>query len=102
MLADIVHEGGVNPRHEPGDGFRGVVGRPIASPTNLELQASGCQGVWTLSQDLFDGIVVLLSVVVVRISLMCGLVQGHMLATEVRFPHTGLTLAAFPELFPRP
>ena len=49
MLADVVHEGGVNPRHERGDGFPGVVGRPIASPTNLELQASGCRGVRTLS-----------------------------------------------------
>ena len=98
MLADVVHEGGVNPRHERGDGFPDVVGRPIASSTNLELQASGCRGVRTLGQDLLDGIVVLLSIVVVRISLMCGLVQGHMLATEVGFPHTELTLVALPEL----
>ena len=71
--------------------------RPIASPTNLELQASGCRGVRTLGQDLLDGIVVLLSIIVVRISLMCGIVQGHMLATEVGFPHTELTLVALPE-----
>ena len=37
VLADVVHEGGVNPRQERGDGFPGVVGRPIASPTNLEV-----------------------------------------------------------------
>ena len=98
MLADVVHEGSVNPRHERGDKFPGVVGRPIASPTNLELQASGCRGVWTLGQDLLDGIVLLLSIVVVRISLMCGVVQEHMLATEVGFPHTELTLVALPEL----
>ena len=98
MLADVVHEGGVNPQHERGDGFPGVVGRPIAWPTNLELQASGCRGVRTLGPDLLDGIVVLVSIVVVRISLMCGIVQGHMLATEVGFPHTELTLAALPEL----
>ena len=98
MLADVVHEGGVNPRHERGDGFPGVVGRPIASPTNLELQASGCRGVRTLGQDFLDGIVVLLSIVVVRLSLMCGIVQGHMLATEVGIPHTELTLVALPEL----
>ena len=66
MPADVVHEGGINPRHERGDGFPGVVGRPTASPTNLELQASGCRGVRTLGQDLLDGIVVLLSIVVVR------------------------------------
>ena len=52
VLADVVHEGGVNPRHGRGDGFPGVVGRPIASPTNLDLQASGCRGVRTLGQDL--------------------------------------------------
>ena len=98
LLADVVHEGGVNPRHKRGDGFPGVVGRPIASPTNLELQASGCRGVRTLSQDLRDGIVVLLCIVVVRISLTCGIVQGHMLATEVGFSHTELTLVALPEL----
>ena len=98
MLADVVHEGGINPRHELGDGFPGVVGRPIASPTSLELQASGCRGVRTLGQDPLDGIVVLLSIVVVRISLMCSIVQGHMLATEVGFPHTELTLVALPEL----
>ena len=98
MLADVVHEGGVNPRHERGDGFPGVVGRPIASPTNLELQASGCRGVRTLGEDLLDGIVVLLSVVVVRISLMCGVVQGHMLDTEIGFPHTELTFVALPKL----
>ena len=74
------------------------MGRPIASPTNLELQASGCRGVRTLSQDLLDCIVVLLSIVVVRISLMCGIVQGHMSATEVGFPQTELTLVALPEL----
>ena len=74
------------------------MGRPIASPTNLELQASGCRGFRTLSQDLLDCIVVLLSIVVVRISLMCGIAQGHMLATEVGFPHTELTLVALPEL----
>ena len=74
------------------------MGRPIASPTNLELQASGCRGFRTLGQDLLHCIVVLLSIIVVRISLMCGIVQGHMLATEVRFPHTELTLEALPEL----
>ena len=74
------------------------MGRPIASSTNLELQASGCRCVRALGQDLLDGIVVLLSVVIVRISLMCGIVQGHMLATEVGFPHTELTLVALPEL----
>ena len=74
------------------------MGRPIASPTILELQASGCRGVRTLSQDLLDSIVVLLSIVVVRVSLMCGIAQGHMLATEVGFPHTELTLVALPEL----
>ena len=42
--------------------------------------------------------VVLLSIVVVRIGLMCGVAQGHMLATEVGFPHTELTLVALPEL----
>ena len=47
---------------------------------------------------LLDGIVVLLSIVVVRISLMCGVVQGHILATEVGFPHTELTLVELPEL----
>ena len=78
MLADVVHEGGVDPRHKRGDGFPGVVGRPIASPTNLELQASGCRGVRTLSQDLLDSGVVLLSIVVVRIGLMCGVAQGRM------------------------
>ena len=98
VLADVVHEGGVNPRHERGDGFPGVVGRPIASPTNLELQGSGCLGVRTLGQDLLDSIVVLLSILVVEISLMCGIVQGHMLATEVGFPDTELTLVALPEL----
>ena len=51
-----------------------------------------------LYQDFLDGIVVLLSIVVVRICLMCGIVQGHMLATEVGFPHTELTLVALPEL----
>ena len=71
------------------------MGRPIASPTNLELQTSGCRGFRTLSQDLLDGVVVLFSIIVVRISLMCGIVQGHMLATEVGFPHTELTLVAF-------
>ena len=65
MFADVVHEGSVNPRHERGDGFPGVVGRPIASPTNLALQASGCRSVRALGQDLLDGIVVLLSVVIV-------------------------------------
>ena len=98
VLADVLHEGSVNPRHERGDGLPGVVGRPIASPTNLELQASGCRGVRTLGQDLLDGIVVLLSIVVVRIGLMCGIAQGHVLATEVGFPHTELTLVALPEL----
>ena len=98
MLADVVHEGGVNPRHERGDKFPGVVGRPIASPTNLEFQASGCRGVRKLGKDLLDGIVVLLSVVVVQISLMCGKVQGHMLATGVGFLNTELTLVVLPEL----
>ena len=98
MLADVVHEGGVNPRHKRGDGFPGVVGRPLASPTNLELQASGCRGARTLGQDLLDDIVVLLSVVVIRIGLICGVVQGHMLATEIGFPHTELTLVALPAL----
>ena len=42
--------------------------------------------------------VVLLSKVVVRIILMCGVVQGYMLATEVGFPYTELTLLALPEL----
>ena len=74
------------------------MGRPIASPTNLELQTSRCRGFRTLGQDFLDGIVVLLSIVVVRISLMCGVAQGHMLATEVGFPHTELTLVALPEL----
>ena len=37
-------------------------------------------------------------IVVVRISLMCGIVHGHMLATEVGFPQTELTLVALPEL----
>ena len=87
-----------NPRHERGNGFPGVVGRPIALPTNVELQASWCRGVRTLGEDLLDGMVVLLSVVVVPISLMCGVVQGHMLATEVGFPHTELTLVALAEL----
>ena len=72
------------------------MGRPIASPTNLELQTSGCRGLRTLSQDLLDSIVVLLSIVIIRISLMCGIAQGHMLATEVGFPHTELTLVAHP------
>ena len=98
VLADVVQERGIDPRHERGDGFPGVVGRPIASPTNLELQASGCRGVRTLSQDLLDSIVVLLSIIVVRISLMCGVIQGHMSATEVGFPHTELTLVALPEV----
>ena len=98
VLADVLHEWGINPRHERGDGFPGVVGRSIAWPTNLELQASGCRGVRTLSQDLLDGIVVLLSIVVVRPCPMCGIAQGHMLATEVGFPHTELTLVALPEL----
>ena len=98
VLADVLHEGSIDPRHERGDGFPGVVGRPIASPTNLELQASGCRGVRTLGQDLLDCIVVLLSIIVVRISLMCGVAQGQMLATEVGFPHTELTLVALPEL----
>ena len=75
------------------------MGRPIASQSNLELQASGCRGVRTLGQDLLDGIVILLSIVVVRISLMCGVVKGYMLATEVAFPHTESTLVALPELF---
>ena len=74
------------------------MGRPIASPTNLELQASWCRGVRTLGQDFLDGIVVLLSIVVVRISLMCGVAQGHVLAKEVGFPHTELTLVALREL----
>ena len=98
MLADVLHEGSIDPRHERGDGFPGVVGRPIASPTNLELQTSGCRGLRTLSQDLLDSIVVLLGIVVVRIGLMFGVVQGHMPATEVGFPHTELTLVALPEL----
>ena len=98
VLADVLHEGSIDPRHERGDEFPGVVGRPIASPTNLELQTSGCRGFRTLSQDLLDRIVVLLSIVVVRIGLMFGVVQGHMSATEVGFPHTELTLVAFPEL----
>ena len=98
MLAAVVHEGGIDPRHERGDGFPGVAGRPIASPTNLELHASGCQGVRTLCQDLLNYIVVLLSIIVVRISLMCGVAQGHMLATEVGFLDTELTLVALPEL----
>ena len=51
-----------------------------------------------LSQDLLDGVVILLSIVVVRIGLMCGVAQGHMLATEVGFPHTELTLVALPKL----
>ena len=51
-----------------------------------------------LGQDLLDGIVVLLSVVVVRIGNMCGVVQGHMLATEIGFPHTELTFVALPKL----
>ena len=51
-----------------------------------------------MGQDLLDSIVVLLSIVVVRISLMCGMVGGHMLATEVGFLHTELTLVALPEL----
>ena len=42
--------------------------------------------------------VVLLSIIVVRVSLMCGVVHGHMLATEVGFPHTELTLVALLEL----
>ena len=98
MLADVLHEGSIDPPHELGDGFPGIVGRPIASPTNLELQTSRCRGFRTLSQDLLDCIVVLLSIIVVRISLMCGVAQGHMLATEVGFPHTELTLVALPEL----
>ena len=65
MRADVIHKGGINQRHERGDGFPGVVGRPIPSPMNLELQASGCLGVRTLGQDLLDGIAVLLSIVVV-------------------------------------
>ena len=55
-------------------------------------------GVRTLGQDFLDGIVVLLSRVIVRITFMCGIVQGHMLATEVGLPHTELTLMALPEL----
>ena len=98
VLADVLHEGSIDPRHERGDGFPGIVGRPIASPTNLELQTSGCRGLRTLSQDLLDSIVVLLSIVIIQISLMCGIAQGHMLATEVGFPHTELTLVALPEL----
>ena len=47
-----------------------------------------------MSQDFLDGIVVLLSIIVVRIGLMCGIAQGHMLATEVGFLHTELTLVA--------
>ena len=65
VLADVIHGGGVNPRHERGDGFPGVVGRPIVSPTNLDLQTSGCRGVRTVGQDSLDGMVVLLSIVII-------------------------------------
>ena len=95
MLADVVHEGGVNPRHERGDGFPGVVGRRVASPTNLELQASGCRGVRTLGQDLLGGIVVLLSVVVVRVGLM-GCSPGTHLGHRDRVPAHGVDFGGAP------
>ena len=88
MLADVLHKRGVDPRHKGGDGFPGIVGRPIASPTNLELNASGCRGPLTLGRDLLDRIVVSLSVFAVLIGLMGSVVQGHMVITDVGLSHT--------------
>ena len=42
VLADKLHERGVNPRHKGGDGFPGVMGGPIASLAHLELDISRC------------------------------------------------------------
>ena len=63
--AEVLHEWGVDPRHEGRDGLPGVVARPIALPAHLELHASKGRGFRTLGHDLLDGVVVVLSVVVV-------------------------------------
>ena len=74
------------------------MGGPIASPAHLELHSSRGRGTRTLSQDLLKGVVVLLSIVLVRVGLMGGIVQGHMFPTNIRLTGTELTLMWFPEL----
>ena len=55
----------------------------VAASSHPELHASSHFGFLTVAQDLLDGIVNLLGIVIVRISLMGCLVQSHMLAPQV-------------------
>ena len=50
----------------------------MASPAHLEFHSSRRRGNRTLGQDLFDGVIVLLSIVVVRVGLMASLPHGLM------------------------
>ena len=52
----------------------------------------------TLGQDLLNGTVVLLSIVVVRVSFMGSVVRGNMFPTDVRRTRTELTFMLLPEL----
>ena len=96
--AEILHEGGVDPRHKGRDGFPGVMGRPIASPAHLDLHSSRRRGTGTLGHDLQDGVVVLLSIVIVLVGLMGGVVLGHMFTTDIRLTGTELTFMSRPHL----
>ena len=98
MLADILSKGGVDPQHKGRDGFTGVVGRPIASQVHLELHSSRRRGTRTLGQELLNGVVVLLSMVVVRGSFVGGVVQGHMFPTDVRITGTEVIFMSLTEL----
>ena len=94
----MLHERGFNPRHKGRDGFRGVMGGPIFSAVHLELHSSRRRITLTLGQDLLDGVVVLLTIVVVKVGLMGDLVQGHMFPTDITLTGTEFTFMSFPEL----
>ena len=64
MLAQILHERGVDPQHKGGKGFSGVMRRPT-SRAHLELYSFRRRGVRTQGQDILGAVVVLPSMVVV-------------------------------------
>ena len=74
------------------------VSRDGQQPRHVELHCTGRRGTRTLGQDLLYGVVVLLSVVILRMGLMGCVVQRLMLITDVRPPGTELTLMPLPEL----
>ena len=65
---------------------------------HFQLHCSRRRGAWTLGQDLLDGVVVPLSIVVVQVGLLGSVVQGDMLPQDVRFTGTELTFMLLTEL----